>query len=98
MERGFDFLGHHISPEGLSLSNKTVENFIERSARLYEQEPREPYDSARLGLYVKRWCRWTQSGLGEERRNVRRNYIGRAQDMSSGRSVPPLLPLTSIPA
>jgi len=24
-EKGFDFLGYHISPEGLSLANKTVE-------------------------------------------------------------------------
>ncbi len=63
VEKGFDFLGYHISPEGLSLAKKTVENFIARSARLYEQEPREPSDSARLGLYVNRWCRWTQSGI-----------------------------------
>ena len=63
VEKGFDFLGYHISPEGLSLAKKTVENFISRAARLYEQEPREPYDSYRLGLYVRRWCRWVQSGL-----------------------------------
>ena len=29
IEKGFDFLGYHISPEGLSLAKKTVENFIE---------------------------------------------------------------------
>ncbi len=57
VEKGFDFLGYHISPEGLSLAKKTVENFVARATRLYEQEPREPHDSSRLGLYVGRWCR-----------------------------------------
>ena len=42
----------------LDLSWKiTVENFIERSARLYEREPRGGVSSPRLGLYVNRWCR-----------------------------------------
>ncbi len=58
VEKGFDSLGYHISPEGLSLAKKTVENFIGRAARLYEQEPREAHDSSQLGLYVKRWVRW----------------------------------------
>jgi RNA-directed DNA polymerase len=63
VEKGFDFLGYHISPEGLSLAKKTIENFIARAIRLYEQEPREPYGSYRLGLYVRRWCRWSRAGL-----------------------------------
>ncbi len=63
IEKGFDFLGYHISPEGLSIAKKTVENFISRATRLYEQEPREPYGSYRLGLYVKRWVRWVGAGL-----------------------------------
>jgi len=54
IEKGLDFLGYHISPEGLSLAKKTVENFIARANRLYEQETGEPCDSSRLGLYVKR--------------------------------------------
>ncbi len=63
VEKGFDFLGYHISPEGLSLAKKTIENFISRAIRLYEQEPGEPYGSYRLGLYVKLWCRWVHSGI-----------------------------------
>ena len=63
VEKGFDFLGYHISPEGLSLAKKTVENFIARAARLYEQEPGEPSGSYRLGLYVNRWCRWVGAGF-----------------------------------
>jgi len=72
VEKGFDFLGYHISPEGLSLAKKTVENFISRAIRLYEQEPEEPHDRSRLGLYVNQWCRWVQSGLpGNERVSYR---------------------------
>ena len=57
VEKGFDFLGYHISPEGLSLAKKTVENFIARAIRLYEQEPGEGFASSRIGLYVGRWVR-----------------------------------------
>ncbi len=63
VEKGFDFLGYHISPEGLSLAKKTIENFISRAARLYEQEPGVPNDSSRLGLYVKRWVWWAHAGV-----------------------------------
>jgi hypothetical protein len=39
-ENGFDFLGYHISPEGLwlSMAEKTIEKFLARAVRLYEQE------------------------------------------------------------
>ena len=53
-EKGFDFLGYHISPEGLSLANKTVYNLIAHASRLYEQEPREPNDPARHGISFNR--------------------------------------------
>ena len=28
MERGFDFLGYHLSPEGLAVAEKTIEKFL----------------------------------------------------------------------
>jgi hypothetical protein len=62
-ERGFDFLGYHLSPKGFSVARKTAENFLARALRLYEQEPGEALASARLGLYVERWVRWTRAGL-----------------------------------
>ncbi len=40
VERGFDFLGYHFGPEGLSVAKKYIEQFVERALRLYEQEPR----------------------------------------------------------
>ena len=64
VEKGFDFLGCHICPEGLSLATKTVENFIARASRLYEREPREPNDSSRLGVYVRRRLGWVYAGIG----------------------------------
>ena len=44
-ERGFDSLGYHFGPEGLSIAQKTLDNFVERAIRLYEQEPGEPCNS-----------------------------------------------------
>ena len=47
IERGFDFLGYHFGPEGLTLAAKTIEQFVARATRLYEQEPGEPGSSSR---------------------------------------------------
>ncbi len=66
IERGFDFLGYHFSPAGLSVAQKTVDNFLQRALWLYEQEPAEPLDSSRLGVYVKHWVAWAKGGLVEE--------------------------------
>lgn len=33
IEKGFDFLGYHFSPEGLSVALKTVEQFVARAGR-----------------------------------------------------------------
>jgi RNA-directed DNA polymerase len=40
IERGFDFLGYHFSPAELSVAEKTIDNFIEKASRLYEQRRR----------------------------------------------------------
>ena len=53
VDNGFDWLGYHIRPSGLSVAQKTLENFVARARRLYEQEPREGSFS-RLGEYVRR--------------------------------------------
>ncbi len=63
IEKGFDFLGYHFGPEGLTVAAKTIEQFVERVLRLYEQEPREPCGSSRLGAYVRRWAGWATGGL-----------------------------------
>ncbi len=36
IEKGFDFLGYHHSPEGLSVAEKTIEKFLACVVRLYE--------------------------------------------------------------
>jgi len=63
-ERGFDFLGYHFGPKGLSIASKTLDNFVERAIWLYEQEPGVRYDSTRLVEYAKRWVRQAGAGLG----------------------------------
>ena len=45
------------------MAKKTIENFVARAIRLYEQEPGEARASARFGLYVRRWVRWANAGL-----------------------------------
>ncbi len=62
IEKGFDFLGYHFSPECLSVAEKTIEKFLSRAVRRYEQEPGGAFSSSRLGLYVERWVRWSYGG------------------------------------
>jgi hypothetical protein len=38
MERGFDFLGYHLIPAGLSVAKLTVANFIEKASQHYERK------------------------------------------------------------
>lgn len=45
VEKDFDFLGYHVSPHGLTVSEQTCQRFIERWRRLYEQAPRTPQGS-----------------------------------------------------
>jgi RNA-directed DNA polymerase len=53
--KGFDWLGYHISRDGLRLATKTLKHFVTRILRLYEQEVREGHDPfSRLGDYVRR--------------------------------------------
>jgi RNA-directed DNA polymerase len=61
--KGFDWLGYRISPAGLSIATKTLENFVARIRRLYEQSREEPDGSFRLGDYVRRWVRWVRGGV-----------------------------------
>ncbi len=76
IERGFDFLGYHFGPDGLSVAEKTIERFVARAIRLYEQEPGEVLASSRFGLYVRRWVRWVSAGhplgIAEMRSPVKR--------------------------
>ena len=67
IEKGFDFLGYHFSRAPLRLARKTWEKHVLHIIRLYEQLSKKKATpdevAAALGLYVKRWRRWTSSGL-----------------------------------
>jgi hypothetical protein len=63
IERGFDFLGYHFSPERLSVAKKTIENFIEKASRLYEQKRSAGSSVTALEVYVRQWLRWSRAGL-----------------------------------
>lgn len=61
VERGFDFLGYHFKPHGISLATQTLSNCASTALRLYEQEP--PHSKvSRLGEYLRRWQGWVVSG------------------------------------
>ncbi len=64
IERGFYFLGRHFSRAGLTAAKATIEKFVERAARLYEQEPGEALASTRVGLDVRRCVAWADTGFG----------------------------------
>ncbi|CAB1063130.1 hypothetical protein D1BOALGB6SA_7913 [Olavius sp. associated proteobacterium Delta 1] len=63
IDKGFDFLGYHFSPAGLTVATGTLMKFVARAIRLYEQERGKPEGSPQLGLYVRRWVRWVEGGL-----------------------------------
>ena len=79
IERGFDFLGYHFSPDGLSLAEKTVHNFDERlSLRCYASGRKSGlncgckpiglgnilhYVYSSVSDYIRRWLTWATGGL-----------------------------------
>ena len=61
---GFDFLGYHFGPEVFTVAAKTIERFVARAIRLYEQGPGAASNDSRLRAYVRRWVGWAHAGLG----------------------------------
>jgi hypothetical protein len=61
--KGFDFLGYQFSPAGLTVATKTIEHFVVRWHRLYEQKKTHPHRDAFLDDYVRRWWRWVYAAL-----------------------------------
>ena len=61
VKRGFDFLGYHFTPTGLSLATQTLAHCAGKALRLYEQEP-PPLRVRRLGEDLRRWHGWAISG------------------------------------
>jgi len=64
IKKGFDFLGYHFGTDGLRIAATSLQHFVDHVIRLYEQNPGESFDKSRVGLYVKRWLRWSRAGLG----------------------------------
>lgn len=61
--RGFDFLGYHFSQAGVAVATHTIAHFVEKASRLYAQERRGVEPPAALEMYVRRWFRWSRSGM-----------------------------------
>jgi len=59
ISRCFDFLGYKFAPHGLGVAQITVDRFLEKVSRLYEQGATE----CRIGEYIRRWWIWAISGV-----------------------------------
>jgi hypothetical protein len=55
--------GGIISRAGLRVATTTLQHFVTRSHRLYEQELREGGTFSQLGDYVRRWWGWVRAGV-----------------------------------
>ncbi len=64
IEKGFVFLGYHFCPDGLGVAKASIEKFIKRASRLYEQKRIGKVAPDALGMYIRRWCAWASGGLG----------------------------------
>ena len=45
------------------MAAKTIERFAERATRLCEHEWERPEGTSALGIYVRRWVRWSRAGV-----------------------------------
>ncbi len=63
IEKGFDCLGYHFGSDGLTVAKATIEKFIKRASRLYEQKRVGAGAPDALRMYVKRWVGWANGGL-----------------------------------
>jgi RNA-directed DNA polymerase len=63
MEKGFEFPGYHFGPTGLRVARATIERFVDRAARLYEQQRTRPHGPSPFGAYVRRWVGWATGGV-----------------------------------
>lgn len=63
IKAGFDFLGYQFKNEGLSASKSTIQNYIFRLSRLYEQKKSHPNWMTYLEDYRQHWFCWAKAGL-----------------------------------
>ncbi|HJN37596.1 MAG TPA: reverse transcriptase domain-containing protein [Gammaproteobacteria bacterium] len=59
VDKGFDYLGYRISPEGLTIAEGSLGRLQDRLHRLLEQGAGE----LRPEKYVKNWMRWFKTGV-----------------------------------
>ncbi len=94
IERGFDFLGYHFSRGGLRIAKATIERFVERATRLYEQDRKEPCSPSRFGIYVKRWSAWSGAGIVRTASRGDRCRRAGSHDQRTGRQLLRFIPST----
>jgi len=61
IDRGFEFLGYHISPTTVLPATRTVRQYAANISRLYEQGASQK----RIEQYQRRWMGWCTGKLGD---------------------------------
>ena len=76
------------------MAKQTIEQFVARAIRLYEQDRKEPCSPSRFGQYVKRWSAWSGAGIvGKASRGDRCRLAG-SHDQRTGRQLLRFIPST----
>ena len=69
-EKGFDFLGYHITLEGLTPNPQAQKRALDKALRRYAQGGHGP-----LKRYLKHWRKWAHGGLSGKVRGVKEIVI-----------------------
>jgi hypothetical protein len=63
IKNSFDFLGYQFGQKNITVSKRTLQNYIRRLTQLYEQKKRLPNWQAFLDDYRQHWVIWVYSGI-----------------------------------
>ena len=86
--KGFDFLGYRLSPDDMTVAERSFKRMTEKLRLLYEQGA----DQARRRSYVTHWLKWAQSGVALNKERLLKTTTNILQDTVGFHSARTLLP------
>lgn len=79
IERGFDILGFHFSPQVLRIARSTPNNFLAKATGPYwptmGAKPSAHEGAERVGAYVRRWMGWAKLMNGHNPHQPNNNQL-----------------------
>ena len=70
--KGYTFCGYQIQPPRLSISKITLQRFLTKVKELLQDIKNSKTTSLQ---YIKRWIRWSQSGIIPQSRSIKKIYL-----------------------